>query len=260
VRYASAEGLGQAFSFDLLESPWDAAHFTEIIRRNLELAEESGSSSTWVYSNHDVVRHATRYMPSGADGLDSARAQRVGLDRARAATMLALALPGCTYIYQGEELGLPQVRDIPREAWQDPLALRGGPSILESRDGCRVPLPWIHDAPFFGFSTSAAHLPQPEWFREYAADVESQDDDSTLRLYRDALKVRRELTEAGPLTWEDFGPGVIAFRRGARWMSITNFGDTPLELPAGHVALTSRPFDDRALPPNVTAWIAQDWR
>ena len=149
VRFASPEGLGQAFNFDLLQTDWDAAAFRKVIDENLALAREAGASSTWVLSNHDMVRHATRYaVPNGTDlvawlrdgATDPAPDVAQGLRRARAATLLALALPGSAYLYQGEELGLPEVTDLPPEVLQDPTYARSGGSE-KGRDGCRVPAP-----------------------------------------------------------------------------------------------------------------------
>ncbi|WP_241490579.1 glycoside hydrolase family 13 protein [Microbacterium testaceum] len=203
--YASAESLGQAFNFDLLEADFDPAQFRRIVADNLALAAESGSSTTWVLSNHDVVRHATRYgLPDaerGADGrptlkhgnewllsggqspaLDAARGER----RARAAATFVLGLPGSAYLYQGEELGLHEVADIPDADRQDPTFFRS-PGIDQGRDGCRVPLPWTEDGPAFGFGANGAHLPQPEWFGTYAVDLQDGDPASTLSLYRLSL-------------------------------------------------------------------------
>ena len=177
ARYATPEGLGQAFNFDLLEADWNRDAFRRIIADNLRYAEQTGASSTWVLSNHDVVRHATRYgLPEGSDGrhqdgkawllsdgttplLDG----ELGVRRARAASLLVLALPGSVYLYQGEELGLHEVADLPREQIQDPAFRRSG-GADKGRDGCRVPLPWTADGGSFGFGPDGAHLPQPAWF------------------------------------------------------------------------------------------------
>ena len=266
ARYASAEGLGQAFNFDLLQAGWDAAAFRQVIQDNLDLAGESGTSSTWVFSNHDVVRHASRYaLPNGTDlvawlrtdGIDPAPDVELGLRRARAATLLALALPGSTYLYQGEELGLPEVTDIPVEALQDPVWERSG-HTEKGRDGCRVPLPWTAEGPSFGFGPGGAHLPQPPVFARYAADVQEGDEGSTLTAYRRALAVRRRLQAAETLTWSPDVPGqVLCFSRPGGWTSVTNFGDEPVDLPAGEVVAASGPLDGDRLPGSTTAWVVR---
>ena len=215
-RYASPEGLGQAFNFDLLQADFDADEFREIITRNLAEATESGASSTWVFSNHDVVRHATRYgLPKGggkhAKGQDGkgwllAGAPpeeldvELGLRRARAATQLMLALPGSAYLYQGEELGLQEVADIPDSERQDPTFFRNK-GVEIGRDGCRVPLPWAAEGSSFGFGDGGAHLPQPAWFGRYAVAAEDGVEGSTLEFYRQALKLRRELQTSEELEW-----------------------------------------------------------
>ncbi len=221
--YASAESLGQAFNFDLLEADFDADQFHRIVTANLALAASSGSSTTWVLSNHDVVRHATRYglaRPArGADGrpalkhgnewlLSGGRQSDVdrvgGLRRARAATLFVLGLPGSAYLYQGEELGLHEVGDIADEDRQDPTFFRS-PGVDLGRDGCRVPLPWTREGSSFGFGAAGAHLPQPEWFAAASVQDEEADPASTLTLYRRALALRHELQGPEALTWVETG-------------------------------------------------------
>lgn len=254
ARYTDPRSLGQIFSLDLLMTPWGAAEFGEVIRRNLDQVEADGSAATWVLSNHDVPRHATRLDPGTPGGtLDTAPPAGPGLDRARAATLLLLALPGSAYLYQGEELGLPEVA-LPREVGQDPVA-GNDDSAVPSRDGCRVPLPWTGDAPWFGFSDHGAHLPQPSWFGELSAAAQAEDPASTLSLYRKALHLRRRLRAPGPVVWLDAGEQVLAFTRPSRWTSVTNFGAAPVDLPAGEVVLASRPLTDGRLPGNATAWL-----
>jgi alpha-glucosidase len=262
-RYASPDGLGQAFNFDLLQADWDAGAFRKIIEENLELARASGASSTWVFSNHDVVRHATRYaLPAGTDltawllggGTDPRPDLEQGLRRARAATLLALALPGSTYLYQGEELGLHEVADLPEESLQDPTWIRSG-GTERGRDGCRVPLPWTTSGPSYGFGPGEAHLPQPPHFAEHAAEAQQADPASTLAFYRRALAQRRRLQTEESLTWHDERPDVVHFSRPGGWTSITNFGSTPLPLPQGDLVVASGPLDGGALPPETTAWL-----
>ncbi|MDJ0321232.1 glycoside hydrolase family 13 protein [Pseudarthrobacter sp. PS3-L1] len=271
ARYASPEGLGQAFNFDLLQAHFNAGEFREIITRNHEEALATGASSTWVFSNHDVVRHATRYGLSTADGKDvggqdgkgwllrGAPANEVdaalGLQRARAASLLLLALPGSAYLYQGEELGLQEVGDIPDADRQDPTFFRNK-GVEVGRDGCRVPLPWTAEGPSFGFGEGTAHLPQPEWFSGLAVKQQDGVAGSTLELYREALRLRRELQGAEEIEWlANANPDVLHLRRPGGWQSVTNFGSDPVELPAGEVLLSSAPLQDSLLPGNATAWL-----
>ena len=272
--YASIESLGQAFNFDLLEADFDPAQFRRIVADNLALAKESGSSTTWVLSNHDVVRHATRYgLPDaerGADGrptlkhgnewllsggqspaLDAARGER----RARAAATFVLGLPGSAYLYQGEELGLHEVAEIPDAQRQDPTFFRS-PGIDQGRDGCRVPLPWTESGPAFGFGAAGAHLPQPEWFGTYAVDLQDGDPASTLSLYRRALDLRHELQTDEQLAWVETGrDDVVAFERPNGWTVVTNFGTAPAALPAGEVLLSSSSVEGDVLPGETTVWL-----
>lgn len=270
VLYARPTELGQAFNFDLLEAPFDAAAFRGIIQRNLAMSEQSGASSTWVLSNHDVVRHATRYgLPTGADTdawlmtdgtapvLDAER----GLRRARAATLLVLALPGSSYVYQGEELGLQEVADIPHDRLQDPKWSRTGHTV-KGRDGCRVPVPWTTSGPSFGFGSVAPHLPQPAGFGASSVEAEDGDPESTLTFYRTAIAARRRLQRGEELSWVDTGAGagpgsrVVAFARHDGWRSVTNFGVDPVPMPSGTVVVASGPLEDGVLPGETTVWLA----
>jgi alpha-glucosidase len=269
-RYASPSGLGQAFNFDLLEANWTAGEFRRVITDALADADRDGAPSTWVLSNHDVVRHATRYALPGTDDLSStenAKAwllasdrtpepdRELGLRRARAAILLMLALPGSAYLYQGEELGLHEVADIPAEQIQDPAFIRSG-GAERGRDGCRVPLPWRADGPSFGFGAAAAHLPQPAWFGPLSVEAEEDDPASTLSLYRQALSWRRQLQTAESLEWvRAASEQILHFRRPGGWQSVTNFGPGAVTLPQGKVVLASGYLVHGLLPPDTTAWI-----
>jgi alpha-glucosidase len=265
-QYASPDELGQAFNFDLLGEQWSAKKFKKTIDFNIKLAAKSASSSTWVLSNHDVVRHASRYgLPKKTvldswlmtDGAEPVLDRELGLARARAATMLLLALPGCTYMYQGEELGLFEVADLPGAVLQDPIWLRDG-QTRKGRDGCRVPLPWAREGSSFGFGSSSAHLPQPAWFGELSVEAEDGVAGSTLELYRDAIAVRKELQTTESLEWvPTIHSKVVHFKRPNGWHCITNFGKKPVALPQGMIRLTSQPLVDGRLPGNSTAWITE---
>mgnify|MGYP000373143508 FL=1 len=263
--YASTEGLGQSFSFDLAFTPWNIKKFKSTIDYNLKASGETGSSNTWVFSNHDVIRHATRFglpeetlkdLPKWfrSKNRQDLINKELGLARARAATMLILALPGSTYLYQGEELGLQEPLNIPSDQMQDPQWFRSEGSI--SRDGCRVPMPWTPDGPSFGFGPGGAHLPQPEWFKDWNVQSESGVEGSTLEMYRAALKLRHELQTAEELKWVwHFNKNVLHFKRPNGWQSITNFGSKPVKLPKGKLLLSSAPLVDGKLAANATAWI-----
>lgn len=273
-RYASPKGLGQAFNFDLLQADFDAQEFREIITRNLEEATATGASSTWVFSNHDVVRHATRYgLPKvtreahkrgkGQDGKawllagapEEELDRELGLRRARAATLLMLALPGSAYLYQGEELGLQEVSEISDSERQDPSFFRNK-GVEIGRDGCRVPLPWTAEGTSYGFGDGDPHLPQPEWFSEYAVEVQDEQEGSTLELYRTALRLRRELQAAEELTWHESADlELLHFTRPGGWQVVTNFGDASVEFPSGELLVSSGPLEDGRLPANTTVWL-----
>ena len=240
MRYCRPDELSQSFNFHWLEAPWSASAFASVVRTTLEAAASADSAPTWVLSNHDVVRHPTRYG-GGA----------TGLARGRAATLAMLGLPGSAYLYQGEELGLEQV-EIPEALRQDPEFHNGrGPG----RDGCRVPLPWSGTQAPFGFGTGTTWLPQPESWRGLTVADQESDPDSTLAFYRRALAARRELTPAtaAEVTVEDLGPDVLAFTRpGLR--VLLNAGATPVALPEGRVLVASGPVGDD-LPPDTAVWL-----
>jgi len=269
-RYAHPDGLGQAFNFDLLEAAWDADQFRSCIDRHLCEVGSPATTATWVLSNHDVVRHATRYGLPGAEKQprDLANAwllsngdqppldRALGLRRAGAATLLTLALPGSVYLYQGEELGLHEVGDLPAEVLQDP-EFRRSHGARKGRDGCRVPIPWTAEEPSFGFSdgTGTPHLPQPGWFANHSVSAQEVDPDSTLELYRRAIALRAKLQSPGFGWHHESNPRVLHFTRPGGWQCVTNFSPDPVALPPGTVVLSSAPVVYRQLPPDATAWI-----
>lgn len=269
ARWVRPDEMHQAFNFAYLLCDWDAAHLRTIIDASRAAFGGVGAPSTWVLSNHDVIRHATRLaltVPSPQGEGIGPRSQGVqpyelGLRRGRAATALMLALPGSAYIYQGEELGLPEVIDLPDSARQDPTWFRTDGERY-GRDGCRVPIPWEAAAPSFGFGpTDAAWLPQPAQWATLARDIQSDDPGSTLSLYRALLGLRREFgLGAGSLEWVDeFGPEVLAFRNGGV-LVISNFGDAPVPLPEGTVIAASCHHGAQELPRDTTAWVTFDPR
>lgn len=261
--YLRPDEYHQSFNFDLIETPWHAESFRSVIAEAADAAAAIGASSTWVLSNHDVVRHATRYgLPVDTDtrgwlldGPHEALDAAAGQQRARAAALITLSLPGSTYVYQGEELGLPEVWDLPVEVLDDPTWEKSG-HTSKGRDGCRVPIPWSPDGPSYGFSEGAAWLPQPGEFAALSAEAQSDDPDSTLSLYRRAIAARKHLlAEDPPLAMLDYGPSVLAYERGDITV-VANMGGRPVPMPPGRVALTSatETLGDE-LPPDTTVWL-----
>ena len=263
AQYVRPNELHSAFNFDALQCPWDAAELREVIDHTTEHFWAVGAPATWVLSNHDTIRHRTRYgrdqkdasMPAGTVPTDL----ELGLRRARAAVLLELALPGGAYIYQGDELGLPEVEDLPEDVLDDPTWGRSGHTV-RGRDGCRVPLPWSGTEPPFGFGTGAGQpwLPQPAGWSSLTAEAQAPDSDSHLNLYKAALRVRHS-TEAlgeGRLVWDEDTPaGVLSFTRSPNFRCLTNLSDTPIPLPTHtQVLLASEPLTDQ-LPVDATAWL-----
>lgn len=237
---------------------------SEAIDEALATSGTVGSKPSWVLSNHDVVRHATRYgLPQDVDSrdwlLDGDRSlldENAGLRRARAASLLMLALPGSVYLYQGEELGLPEVHDLPLDVLQDPI-WTDSRHAHKGRDGCRVPIPWETSGPSFGFGEGGSWLPQPEDWG--ARSVEAQDGvaGSTLHLYRAAIRLRAErLASDDRFIWIERTSDVIAFERSSGIQCLVNFGPDPLVLPEGEVLLASDDLADGSLPTDTAAWVA----
>ncbi|HVV21528.1 MAG TPA: glycoside hydrolase family 13 protein [Pseudonocardiaceae bacterium] len=245
--YLRPDELHQAFNFHYLRSAWSAGEFRSVIDSSLAAVAEVGAPTTWVLSNHDVVRHVTRYGGGPA-----------GVRRARAAALLTLALPGSVYVYQGDELGLPEVTDLPEDVLRDPRWTRSGHTV-RGRDGCRVPIPWSGDRAPFGFSGPGAAppwLPQPVDWAALTVEAQLADPDSMVSLYRAALLARRERPELGDgdLRWLPAPDGVLAFDRGGVRCTV-NFTDSPVSLDApGELLLASGPVRGAELPPDTAAW------
>jgi len=257
--------MHQAFNFSYLGTPWDAERLRDVIDESIAAFTGVGAPSTWVLSNHDVVRHTSRYGlstygASPASGIGPNTEDKpddvLGLRRGRAATALMLSLPGSAYLYQGEELGLPEVIELDDHVREDPTFHRTNGAVY-GRDGCRVPIPWESAAPAFGFSSSGdSWLPQPRHFAQFARDQQQGSPESTLELYRSALRARDEHNLGlGSVEWlEGYGHDVVALRNGPITV-IANLGSTAIELPAGEVILASGPLDGRAVPTDTTVWL-----
>jgi alpha-glucosidase len=263
ARYVRPDEMHQAFNFLYLDAPWSADPLRKVIDESLAANDAVGATTTWVLSNHDVVRHTSRLgYPVGHSrmhGIGAGDPQpdpALGLRRARAATLQMLALPGSAYLYQGEDLGLPEHTLLPDDRRQDPAWFRSG-RTERGRDGCRVPIPWEADAPSYGFGPSdESWLPQPPEWAEYALDRQRGVAGSTYEMYRAALRLRREYGLGGNgLTWVETPGDVLAFRSG-EVLVLTNFGSGPAELPVGaRVLLSSEPLTgDGRVPTDVTVW------
>ena len=261
--YLRPDEMHTAFNFDFMARPWDAKELRQSIDTTLDAHLGVGAPPTWVLSNHDVTRPVTRY--GRADTAFAFATKRFGTPtdlelgrrRARAAALLTAALPGSLYIYQGDELGLPEVEDLPRTAIQDPMHHRSG-GVDPGRDGCRVPLPWSGNRPPFGFAPDDATpwLPQPSGWSALTVERQRTDPGSMLRLYQSALRLRRAELDAGaPLTWLDAAGDVLAFTR-ADIACVVNLGSVPVDLP-GHidVLLLSDELVDGRLRPDSAAWL-----
>ena len=249
-RYAKEETLGQAFSFELLETAWDAEKYREVITTSLNFAEINKSTTTWTLSNHDQVRHVSKFgLPAGtkyndwllSNGTKPVANYEQGVRRARAATLMILGLPGCTYLYQGEELALPEVPDLPESQLADPIWKRTS-GKEKGRDGCRVSIPW---------SEATAH----KNFKGLSAELQESASDSMLNFYRKAIDLRKELCTDEEFAFIDSPKNTIAFKRSNGWTVITNFGLSPVDLPAGQLLISSAPLESGKLPADATAWL-----
>ncbi len=267
--YARRDELGQAFDFSLLKAQWGvetyAATIEDALDRHRVLNGGSGSS-TWVLSSHDVPRHASRLaLPSEAateqwllsNGREPAVDSDRGLRRAHAATVMMLALPGSAYLYQGEELGLPEVASLTETQLHDPVWQRSGGTV-KGRDGCRVPLPWTAGGSSYGFGAHGSWIAQPPRWGELSVQAQEADQGSTLHLYRRALALRRVwVAPQGEFAWVDGPDGTLAFSRGDGFVCIVNFSEAATTLPpASRVLISTQPIQDGLLPAESAAWLA----
>ncbi|MCP2341904.1 glycoside hydrolase family 13 protein [Actinomadura rupiterrae] len=254
ARFLRPDELHQAFQFDLQLAPWSAPAFRDVIQAAVAAVEPTGAAPTWVLSSHDMPRHVTRYeRPPGVPG--------IGTARARAALLMLLALPGSAYLYQGEELGLPEVEDLPDEVRQDPISRRTG-GKRPGRDGCRVPIPWSGAKEPYGFAPDGTRpwLPMPPDWASLTVEAQDGDPASMLSFYRSALALRRELAPSLPeeIEWpDDPSDASVVFRRG-RLTCALNCSDNPVRLPPGEVVLASAACYGDLLPGNTSAWLVTD--
>jgi alpha-glucosidase len=246
AEYLRPDELHLGFNFRLTKIDFDAGEIHDAIQNSLEAVAIENAVPTWTLSNHDVDREVTRY--GGGE---------IGLRRARAMAMAMLALPGTVFIYNGEELGLPDVLDLPDEVLQDPTWERSG-HTERGRDKCRVPLPWSGDTPPFGFSTSAdTWLPMPPEWATLTVEKQSADPESTLSFFQRAIELRRGRSEldGGELEWLTAPSGAVTFRGRGGLVCALNAGDSPIALPDGELILASAPLVAGRLAPDSAAWL-----
>ncbi len=265
IQYIRPGELQQAFNFEFLRVRWQAAEYRRIVTESIAAACSVGATATWALDNHDVVRQVSALgLPGDVDlrvwlasnGTDPPTDLALGTRRARAAILFVLALPGSAYLYQGEELGLPEVADLPAEVLRDPKWVRSQHKE-KGRDGCRVPLPWTRDGVSFGFSSARSWLPQPAGWGTYSVQAQRGDPDSMLALYRAALRLRRSFSDDETFSWDDrhnIGD-VLAFRRAGNILILVNTGATAIPLPPGELVLSSAPPEAGFLPADATAWL-----
>jgi alpha-glucosidase len=161
------------------------------------------------------------------------------------------------FIYNGEELGLPDV-ELPDGVLQDPTWERSG-HTERGRDKCRVPIPWSGSDPPFGFSSAAdTWLPMPKEWAALTVEKQSGDPDSTLSFFRRALELRKRRAEfdGDGVEWLEASDDAVIFRRPGGLVCALNSGEQPATLPAGELILASAPLVDGKLLPDAAAWLA----
>ena len=216
-------------------------------------------------NNHDVIRHASRFggdygRATASDGVGVNQPQpdvELGLKKAKGATLFMLGLPGASYLYQGEELGLPEHTTLEDSYRQDPTFARTNGERV-GRDGCRIPLPWEPEGISSGFSeTGKSWLPQPASYKDLSRSIQEQDSASTLSLYKAALGLRKQLgLGEGSFDWlvEHVGPETLGYEN-SRVKVIYNFGVEPIDLSAYQVLIASEPLGGNQLATNQCAWV-----
>jgi alpha-glucosidase len=249
AEYLRADELHLGFNFRMVRAEFDITDVHDAIENTLVAAAIENATPTWTLENHDVERGPSRYGGG-----------TVGLDRARALAMVALALPGAVFLYNGQELGLPNV-ELPDEALRDPTWERSGHAV-RGRDGCRIPIPWSGDTPPFGFSESPdSWLPMPLDWATLTVEKQLNEPDSTLSFFRHALEIRCARAEftGNRVEWLAAPRGALIIARGDNGASglrcALNTGKRPIALPDGELILASAPLVAGKLPPNAAAWL-----
>ena len=260
--YVREDEFDQCFNFSFLSSPWTAADMRSTIRESYAASARVEAPTTWVLSNHDVVRLPSRMGlertgkgPNGIYTHDPQPNHELGARRSRAAHLLMLALPGSAYLYNGEELGLPEHTSLPDEARQDPTFFRTQ-GAEAGRDGCRIPLPWAADKPHAGFSPDGSWLPQPDGWSDHAVDRQEDDPDSYLNFIRSALAYRAKHGLGLAEIRDESEGGVLDYRVGP--VRVITCFDEEAPLPEGwRVLLSSSPVDDR-IGTDTTVWLVAE--
>ena len=272
ARYVRADELQNSFNFEMLTTHWKPAEIKKKIDHSIDALSEVGAPTSWVFNNHDVVRSVDRLdlgLTNHGDTTLSRQGDPAkfnierGTLRARSAALMMLALPGGAYMYQGEELAVPEVRDIPESRLTDPRWKMSGYTD-RGRDGCRVPLPWSRKPEgAFGFSSDdaltpdKAWLPQSSWWGKFSVDSQDGIEGSTLSMYREALAIRKteEGLGDGDMEWIEAGADVVAFERPGDFACYINFG-AAIELPSNsQVLVASGPIHGHTLPTDTAAWV-----
>ena len=270
--YVRPDELHQSFNFSFLTAKWEAKSLKKIIDQSMAEVVKVGAPPSWVWENHDVVRKPDRLdlgLQNKGKGIEKFGDPKKlnkerALKRAAAATLLELALPGGAYIYQGEELGLFEVRDIPEDRLEDPIWKMSGHTD-RGRDGCRVPLPWTKDsAGAHGFSSDKnlsvdkAWLPQSAGWGERAVDTQQGVSGSFFEMVKQALKIRKLEPGLGDgqMDWIDVNDEVIAFERPGKFACYVNFGLADVVIPYGsEVLVSSAPLKGEHLPTDTAVWL-----
>ena len=265
AKWVRSDEFHQTFNFRFLDAGWDSKKLFDAINESFEAFDGVGAPSTWVLNNHDVIRHASRFggdygRATASDGIGSGQPQPdliLGLQIAKGATLFMLGLPGASYLYQGEELGLPEHTTLEDKYRQDPTFARTNGARV-GRDGCRIPLPWEPEGDSSGFSESGkSWLPQPASYKELARSIQEKNPESTLSFYKTALELRKQLgLGEGSFSWltGHQGPETLGYENSGVKV-LYNFGTQPVDLSTFEILLSSQPLSGKQLATNQCAWI-----
>jgi alpha-glucosidase len=265
AKWVRSDEFHQTFNFRFLDAGWDPKKLFDAINESFEAFDGVGAPSTWVLNNHDVIRHASRFggdcgRATASDGVGSDQQQPdpfLGLQIAKGATLFMLGLPGASYLYQGEELGLPEHTTLENKYRQDPTFARTKGQRV-GRDGCRIPIPWEPEGDSSGFNESGkSWLPQPASYKTLARSIQEQDSESTLSFYKAALGLRKQLgLGEGSFSWlaGHLGPETLGYENSGVQV-IYNFGAQPVDLSNFEILLSSQPLSGKQLETNQCAWI-----